>query len=240
MENSTYIALSGENARQQQMDVLANNVANLSTPGFKAERTMFQEYMAKTKGGQDQSSFVQIIGNARDMSQGPVSQTGNPLDVALNGPGFLPVTTPNGTEYTRDGHLSMDAQGELTTSTGLVLQGDGGAPIVIPSGSGQITIARDGTVSSQQGTIGKVSVVNFDNPQTMNELQGGLYTTDQTATAATGTTVEQGAIEGSNVQAILEMTKLMDASRQVTNSKNFTDGEHNRLKNAIDRLGKTV
>ena len=141
MENSTYIALSGENARQQQMDVLSNNIANMSTPGFKAERTMFQEHMVKAQNGQNAggSDFVDIIGNARDMSQGPISQTGNPLDVALNGEGFIPVTTPNGTEYTRDGHLSMDAQGELTTSTGLVLQGDGGAPIVVPSGSGQIT-----------------------------------------------------------------------------------------------------
>ena len=120
------------------------------------------------------------------------------------------------------------------------MQGDGGAPIVIPSGSGEITIGKDGTVATQQGTIGKISVVNFDNPQTMNELQGGLYTTDQTSQPATGTTVEQGAVEESNVNPILEMTQLMETSRQVTNTKNFTDGEHNRIKNAIDRLGKTV
>jgi flagellar basal-body rod protein FlgF len=240
METSTYIALSGQNARQQQMDVLANNIANMSTPGFKAERMMFKEFMIKTPNGDDASSYVDTIGNARDMSQGPISHTGNPLDLALNGNGFLTVTTPNGNQYTRNGQLKLDTQGELVTSSGFVVQGDGGAPIVIPSGSGEITIDKDGTVATQQGTIGKVSVVNFDNPQTMNELQGGLYVTDQTAQPATGTTVEQGAIEESNVKPIVEMTQLMDTSRQVTNSKNFTDGEHNRLKNAIDRLGKTI
>jgi flagellar basal-body rod protein FlgF len=160
--------------------------------------------------------------------------------VALNGMGFMSVTTPGGTQYTRNGHLGLDAQGELVTSSGLPVQSDGGSAIVIPPGSGEITITRDGTVSTQLGTIGKIAVVNFDNPQIMNELQGGLYITDQAAQPATNTTVEQGTTEESNVTPIVEMTKLMDTSRQVTNTKNFTDGEHNRLKNAIDRLGKTI
>jgi flagellar basal-body rod protein FlgF len=126
------------------------------------------------------------------------------------------------------------------TSAGFVVQSDGGAPIVIPAGSGNINISRDGTVSTQRGTIGKIGVVKFANPQTMQELAQGMYTTDQTSQPSPTTAVEQGAIEQSNVQPILEMTRLMETSRQVTNTKNFTDGEHTRLKNAIDRLGKTV
>src|SRR5215469_13756093 len=105
MDTSTYIVLSGQFARQRQMDVLANNIANLSTPGFKGERTMFKEYVAKASGGTDPSSYVDIVGNARDMAQGPLTRTGNPLDVALNGDGFFAVTTAAGTQYTRNGHL---------------------------------------------------------------------------------------------------------------------------------------
>jgi flagellar basal-body rod protein FlgF len=240
MENSTYIALSGQNAREHQMEVLANNIANLSTPGFKGEKMMFQEYLSKPPDGGDPSSYVVSQGNSRDMSQGNLTHTGNPLDVALDGAGFMTVTTPSGNQYTRNGHLELDNQGELTTSAGFVVQGEGGSPIVIPSGTASVTIGKDGTVSTDKQTIGKISVVNFDNPQTLAESQGGLYSTTQTPTPAAGTTVEQGTIEEANIQPVVEMTKLMDAAHQIGVAKNFADGEHTRLKNAIDRLGKTV
>lgn len=240
MENSTYIALSGQTAREHQMEVLANNIANLSTPGFKGEKMMFQEYLSKPAGGGDPSSYVVSQGNSRDMSQGNLTHTGNPLDVALDGAGFMTVTTPSGNQYTRNGHLQLDNQGELATSAGFVVQGEGGSPIVIPSGTASITIGKDGTVSTDKQTIGKIAVVNFDNPQALAESQGGLYSTTQAPTPAAGTTVEQGTIEEANIQPIVEMTKLMDAAHQIGVAKNFADGEHTRLKNAIDRLGKTV
>lgn len=242
MDTSTYIALSGQDARQREMDVLANNIANLSTPGFKGEQMMFHEYLSTPSGSSDPSSYVSIVGNARDMSQGPLTHTGNPLDIALNGPGFLSVATPAGTnEYTRDGHLQLDSQGEIVSASGFVVQSEAGSPIVIPSGAGPVTIGKDGTVSTRDGSIAKIGVVTFADPQQMQEQQGGLYTTTQTSQPAAGTTtVEQGTIEDSNIQPIVEMTKLMTAERDITSSKNFADGEHNRLKNAIDRLGKTI
>jgi flagellar basal-body rod protein FlgF len=240
MDNSTYIALSGQTAREHQMEVLANNIANLSTPGFKAEKMMFQEYLSKSPDGSDPSSYVVSQGNARDMSQGPMTHTSNPLDIALNGAGFLTVTTPSGNQYTRNGHLQLDSQGELVTSAGFVVQGDGGSPIVIPAGAGSITIGKDGTVATDKQTIGKISVVNFDNPQLLAETQGGLFTTTQAAQPVTGTNVEQGTIEDANIQPVVEMTKLMNAAHEIGMAKNFADGEHTRLKNAIDRLGKTV
>jgi flagellar basal-body rod protein FlgF len=240
MDSSTYIALSGQNAREHQMEVLANNIANLSTPGFKAEKMMFQEYLTKPTDGSDPNSYVVSQGNARDMTQGPLTHTSNPLDVALNGAGFMTVTTPSGNQYTRNGHLQLDNQGELVTSAGFVVQGEGGSPIVIPSGAASITIGKDGTVATEKQTVGKIAVVNFDNPQTLAETQGGLYTTDQIAQPVTTTNVEQGTIEEANIQPVVEMTKLMDAAHEISVAKNFADGEHTRIKNAIDRLGKTV
>jgi flagellar basal-body rod protein FlgF len=240
MDTSTYIALSGQTVREHQMEVLANNIANLSTPGFKAEKMMFQEYLSKPTDGSDPSSYVVSQGNARDMSQGPLNHTGNPLDVALNGAGFLTVTTPSGDQYTRNGHLQIDTQGELVTSAGFVVQGEGGSPIVIPSGTASITIGKDGTVATNKQTIGKIAVVNFDNPQALAETQGGLYSTPQIAQPVATTSVEQNTIEDANIQPVVEMTKLMNAAHEIGVAKNFADGEHTRIKNAIDRLGKTI
>lgn len=239
MDISTYIALSGEAARDQQMAVLANNIANMSTPGFKAERMMFAEYLANAPGGQ-QVSYVTQAGNNHDMSQGPLNHTGNPLDIALSGEGWLAITTPTGTSYTRSGHFQLDPQGELVTANGYPLQGDGGAPIVVPSGSGDVTINPDGTVATQQGIIGHIPIVTFANPQAMTAEANNLYNSSEVPQPITTTPVEQGTIEDSNLQPILAMTQLMNASREMTSEKNFGDAENTRLTTAIQRLGKTV
>lgn len=239
MDTSSYIALSGQSARDQEMAVMANNIANMSTPGFKAERMMFSEYLANAPGGK-QVSYVTQAGNNHDMSQGPLTHTGNPLDIALSGDGWLAVTTPTGTSYTRSGHFQLDPQGEIVSSNGYLLQGDGGAPIVVPIGSGNVTISADGTVGTQQGAIGHIPVVNFGNPQAMTAEANGLYNSSEAPQPITTTSIEQGTIEESNLQPILAMTQLMNASREMSSAKTFGDAENNRLKNAIQELGKTV
>jgi flagellar basal-body rod protein FlgF len=239
MDTSTYIALSGESARQQEMAVLANNIANMSTPGFKGERMMFSEYLANAPGG-SQLAYVTQAGNNHDMSQGPLKHTGNALDIALNGDGWLAVTTPGGTSYTRSGHFELDPQGELVTSNGYLLQNDGGAPIVVPDNSGPVTISKDGTVSTAQGTIGHIPVVTFANPQLMVAEANGLYDTTEAPQPIANTQIVQGAIEDSNVQPVLAMTRLLNAANELKAAKSFSDAENNRLKTAIERLGKTV
>jgi len=239
MDTSTYIALSGEAAREQQMAVLANNIANMSTPGFKGERMLFAEYLANAPGG-SQIAYVTQDGNNHDMSEGPLKRTGNALDVALNGDGWLAVSTPNGTAYTRSGHFQLDPQGEIITSNGYQLQNDAGAPIVVPADSGPVTIGTDGTVATSQGTIGHIPVVNFANPQLMVAEANGLYDTTEAPQPVTTTSIVQGSIEDSNVQPILAMTQLMNAADELKAAKTFSDAENDRLKNAIEQLGKTV
>ena len=240
MDTSTYISLSGLAARDQEMAVLANNIANMSTPGFKAERMMFSEYLANAPGG-SLSSYVTQAGNNHDMSSGPLTHTGNSLDIALNGEGWLAITTPTGTSYTRSGHFQLDPQGELVTSNGYLLQGDGGAPIVVPAGAGDVTISPDGTVSTaSQGTLGHIPVVNFANPQLMTAEANNLYSTTEAPQPVTNTQVMQGTIEESNLQPILAITRLVNAAREMTAIKDFGDAENSRIKNAIQDLGKTV
>src|SRR5215469_2049692 len=114
MQNATYIALSSQTALQRQMDVVANNLANLSTPAFKGEEMLFSQYLTRARGT-GAMAFVEDAGTARDLRQGPITKTGNPLDLALQGPGYFSVDTPLGTRYTRAGHFQIDAQNQLVT-----------------------------------------------------------------------------------------------------------------------------
>jgi flagellar basal-body rod protein FlgF len=241
MDAASSVALSGQLVRERQMDVLANNIANLSTTAYKGEQMLFAEFLATSPDGA-RTDYVRDNGTVRDWSEGPLTQTGDPLDVALQGGGFLEVQTAAGIRYTRDGRLKLNPQGQLSTIDGDPVLGDGAAPIQVPQGTGEITIGTDGTMSSAQGTIGKLAVVSF----APADLQGlvadgqGLYETDATATPDTETLVRQDMLEGSNVQPVLEMTRLMNAARAAGVAKNFQDNESDRHKNAIDRLAKTV
>jgi flagellar basal-body rod protein FlgF len=239
MENPSYVALSGQVARERQMDVLSNNIANVSTTAFKAQSMIFSEFLATSADG-SKLSYVQDAGTVRDYSQGPLTQTGGQLDVALQGAGFLEVQTAQGIRYTRDGRMKLDSTGALVTLDGDPVLGQGDQPITVPANSASISIGQDGSISTLDGSVGRFAVVNFDRVQALSAEASGLYSTDQIPTAATDTKVVQGMVEESNVKPIIEITRLMNASHQFGAAKSFTDGESDRHKNAIDRLAKVV
>ncbi len=238
MDAPSSVALSGQLVREQQMDVLANNIANLSTIGFKGQSMVFAEFLTSANG--ERAAYVKDAGTVRDWSQGPLTRTGNTLDVALQGAGFLEVETAAGTRYTRDGRMKLDAQGQLVDLDGDPVLGQGDQPILVPQGSAPVSISQDGTITSNTGNVGQLAVVSFDQLQGLEAETDGLFTTDEAPTQATDTKVVQGMVEESNVQPVLEMTRLMEASRAVGRAKTFQDNEADRHKNAIDRLAKTV
>src|ERR1700759_4686280 len=138
MENSLLVSLSQQLAAYRAMDVIANNIANVSTPGFKREAAKFQEYVAEMRPAEGQKgpqpvSFVKEAGVVRDSSQGNIEQTGAPFDLAISGKGYFAVQTPGGLRYTRDGHFTLDGNGNLVTSQGYQVQGDGGAITITPN-----------------------------------------------------------------------------------------------------------
>ena|ERR1700730_14156005 len=244
MQNATYIALSSQVALQRHMDVIANNLANLSTPAFKGEEMLFSQYLVQPRGTPP-LAFVQDVGTARDMRRGPLTKTGNPLDVALDGNGYLAVQTPLGARYTRNGHFQIDGQGQIVTSQGYPVLSDAGAPIPLPANVKDIAIGQDGTISvSQDGTassspIGKLQVVNFAQPQLLTPAANGLYLTDQAPEpAGSSTAVQQGMIEDSNVQPVVELTRLMAIARASGSIKDFLDEESTRQRDTIDKLSK--
>jgi flagellar basal-body rod protein FlgF len=248
VENALLIGLSRQMVLERQLDVVANNVANVSTNGFKADKQLFEEYLSSGAhednfpGAGRRVSYVQDRGTYRDFSQGGMQHTGNPLDVAIAGDGFLTVQTAAGERYTRDGNLHMNNLGQLTTAAGDLVMGTTG-PIVFQQTDHDITISPDGTVTVLEGSNridsirGKLRLVSFANPQQAEKQGSNLY-------AAAGgapqqdlkSTIEQGYIEKSNVSAVGEMSKMVEVTRSYTQVANMLQVQSDLRKNAIEKL----
>ncbi len=240
MNDASSVALSAQLAALHEADIIANNLANMSTTGYKGEHVAFAQFLSQSGDGTP-IAYVQEQGVARDPSQGTINTTNTRLDVAIRGEGYFTVQTPLGDRYTRNGHFQLDTTGEIVTSQGYPVLSDSGSPLVVPQGSGEITIGGDGSVSTLQGQIGKIGLVTFADQQAMTETAGGYFTTDQTTQPAPdGTKLMQGSLEGSNVEPIIEITRLLSAQRNVDYSKTFVSTLATQTSNAIDRLGKSV
>ncbi|MGH6871718.1 MAG: flagellar basal-body rod protein FlgF [Rhizomicrobium sp.] len=243
MDNTLLVSLSHQLAAYRSMDVIANNLANADTPAFKRETAMFQQYVEKVtpaegETGPQQVSFVKDAGTARDLTQGHISVTNAPFDFAVNGPGYFTIQTANGPRYTRNGHFTMDASGRLTTQDGDPLQGDGGDITVAPE-DGDIHVASDGTVSGVKGQIGKLKLVDFDNDMALQKEGSSLYSTTQQPKDVEHPVIQQGAIEASNVQPIIEISNMIQVMRAYQATANLTQSQEDLMRNAIDKLAET-
>ncbi len=237
MENSIYIALSRQSVLSTNMNIIANNVANVNTPGFRGQNLIFSEYVSDPRGQKDPLSFVTDHGQYQVTTPGSVKQTGNPLDISLNGPGFIGVKQPNGDiAYTRAGNFQLGIDGELQTSAGYSVVDAGGAEITIPAQSTEINIDTRGRISDQTGAIGQIQITEFENIQEMIPLGNNLYQIDAAGKPAEGTVVTQGTLEGSNVNAILETTRMIDTLRSYQGIQKLIQSEHERLRSAIQKL----
>jgi len=237
MENTSIIALSRAITLQRQMELVANNVANMNTTGFKSEQPLFIEYVNRPQRD-EKYSMVQDYSTLRDLAAGPITQTGNPLDVALEGDGYLTVDTIDGPRYTRNGNLTLNSERQLVNSQGLPVLDDSGNPLTIPQNTSDITINPDGTVLGGNIQLGKLGIATFKNEQFMTQMGNGLYQTDEKPTQSEKTVVRQGFLENSNVQSIVEMTTMVDVNRQYQNIQNLMKTEHDRLRNAYSKLAK--
>lgn len=239
MENSIYLGLSRQMVLQTNMDIVANNVANMSTPGFRGQNLVFEEYIADPRGSDDPLSFVYDESQYQLTEPGPVSFTENPLDIYLAGPGFMGVKGPgNETVYTRAGNLQIAPDGTLITSSGFTITDAGGGQITIPPDSAEISIDDRGFVSNQDGTLGQIMVTEFENLQELEPLGNNLYRTDARGGQAFNTTVKQGQLEGSNIKPVVEMTRMIDTLRSFQAVQQLMQTENERLSSAIERLSQ--
>jgi flagellar basal-body rod protein FlgF len=239
MESTAYIALSRQMVLDRQMDVIAHNIANATTTGFKAA-AMLLEPVPVDAGARQRLAFVQDLGMIRDFGPGPVTVTGNPLDLAIEGPGYLAVQTAAGVRYSRSGQLHLNDLGELATPGGDPVLDDGGAPVAVPLDAGPITIATDGTVSAPTTVVGRLDLVAFADEQRLEPVGDGLYRTDQTPQPATGARLVQGALEGSNVRPIIEMVEMMATLRAYQGTQRLLDTDHDLHRRAIERMLETT
>ena len=236
MENAVYIALSRQTTLMRQMDLLANNIANADTPGFKGEHMMFAEHLTRVGGPNDRMSFVEDIGVARDLSPGNLVKTGNDLDVAIHGRGYFVVQTSVGNRYTRVGQFRVSDNGMLTTGAGDPVLDRRGGPIQLPRDVNKIDIGEDGTLAADGRPVGQLDLVGFANEQALRKTMSGLYTTDAQPEPIDRPKLVQGMIETSNVQPIIETARMMELLRSFQGMQGMLDGEHERQQRAIREI----
>jgi len=250
MENTLLVALSRQMSLERQIDVIANNVANVNTTGFKANKSLFEEYL-NTGAREDnftvsdrRVSFVQDRTAYHDFSQGPLEKTGNPLDVSVEGKAFIAVQTPNGERYTRDGSFQINAQGQLVTNGGNIVQGTNG-PITFQPTDREIKISAEGTITVREGIVtqfdsirGKLKLVKFDSPQRLTKEGANLYAAPAGVAAQpdVAARVNQGFVEKSNVSAVAEMTRMMEVMRTYQSVASLMQQQSDLRKTAIQTL----
>lgn len=248
MENALLIGLSRQIVLERQMDVVANNVANVNTNGYKADKSLFQEFLRSGAHednfiGQDRRvSYVLDSGTFKDLSPGPTEQTKNPLDVSIDGDGFLVVQTPAGERYTRDGALQINNQGQLVTAAGNPVLGNSG-PIVFQPTDHDVSIAADGNITVLEGlnridsVRGKLRVVSFAQAQGLLKEGSNLYSAGTAAAQPdTASKVRQGFIEKSNVNSVVEMSRMIEVTRTYTQIANMLQQQSDLHKSAIEKL----
>ncbi len=251
MENALLVGLSRQTALERELDVVANNIANLNTAGFKSANSVFEEFLTPIArennfSGPDTSvRYVLDRSSYRNFGQGPVQRTGNVLDVALEGNVFLAVQVGGGERYTRNGSMQINAAGQLVTSDGTVVAGDNG-PIIFQATDRNISIAADGRISVIEGGAtgsveaqrGKLKLVTFANPRQLQAEGANLYSAPANVQSqvAINPRVTQGALEGSNVNGVYEMTRMIEINRTYTQVATMLQGESDLRKSSIDKL----
>ena len=242
MENALLIGLSRQMALGRELDVVANNMANVTTNGYKARHSRFHEHMmpkasAETFPPADRRlSFVLDGGAPLDLSTGAIERTGRPLDAAIKGDAFFAVQTPAGERYTRNGAFEINAAGQLATSDGHVALGENG-PIAFSPQESNPAIAADGTVTTSAGQRGKLRLVSFADARTLTNEGANLFSASAPGRPAGATSkVEPGAIERSNVKPIIEMSRLVEVNRSYSNVASMLSRIDEMRRGAISRL----
>ncbi|HUO89794.1 MAG TPA: flagellar basal-body rod protein FlgF [Rhizomicrobium sp.] len=242
MENSLLISLSHQVAAYRSMDLIANNLANVSTPAYRREEPSFNEYISLVRPGEGQVgmqplSFVADGGVVRDLSEGRLENTNAPFDFAIHGKGYFVVQTASGERYTRNGHFSLDPSGQIVTSNGDPVQGDGGAITITPD-DGEIHIAQDGTISGKNGQIGRLRIVDFADPRALTKEGSSLYSAGtQSPVPADTFTLESGMLESSNVEPVVEISHMIEVMRAYQAVAALTQTQEDLMLQADDKLG---
>jgi len=242
MENISTVALSRLVAQSHDLEVMATNLANANTPGFHAERTQFTAWFAREPAsaeppGGGPVSYAQEGATYRDATPGAMKVTGNPLDLAIGDPdGWFTVATPNGPRLTRAGQFQLDANGQVVTAQGYPLLDANGRPLQTQPSDTRLKVTGDGTLASENGPIGRIGVVTVADANTLVAEGGALFRASQPTQPSAQPRLVQGAVEGSNVQPVIEVARMMSQLREYQLAAQMVQGESDRQSGAIDKI----
>jgi flagellar basal-body rod protein FlgF len=237
MDNAGYVTLTRQSGLMREMQVIAHNIANASTTGFRREGVLFSEFVRDLRG--DEATLSMASGNARQtfLSQGGLTFTGGDLDLAIEGPGFFRIETDQGERLTRAGHFAIDAEGQIVNQDGFRLLDDGGAPVQVPPGT-TLSVARDGTLSADGEPVAQLGLVVIEDPADLRRESGTLHEATGPVRPAEGAVIHQGFLEDSNVSPIAEMARMITVQRAYEAGQKFLDREDERIRAVIQTLSR--
>ncbi len=237
MENAGYTTITRQSGLMREMRVVANNIANAATSGFRQEGVIFSEYV-KSVDNAASLSMGQADARKTSFAQGALTQTGGQFDFAIEGDGFFLVQTPQGERLTRAGSFTPNADGDLVTPDGFQVLDPGGAPVFIPPGASDIAVSADGTISSEGNPVGQMGVVQPVDPQQLVREDGVMFRADDGYEPADQARVLQRFIENSNVNPVLQLTRMIEVQRAYELGASFLEAEDERVRQAMRALSQ--
>ena len=237
METAGYATLSRQSGLMREMRVVANNIANAATTGYRSEGLIFSEYV-KSAPGQSSMSMGRANIHNTSLEQGQLTQTNGTFDFAIEGEAFFMVETPQGERLTRSGAFSSNAEGDLVTMDGHRVLDAGGAPVFVPTDADSVEVGTDGTISVGGQPLGQIGLFKPVEARTMSREDGVMFRVDGDVEPALDGRVLQGFLEGSNVNAITQVTRMIEIQRAYEMGQSFLETEDQRIRNAIEKLIK--
>ncbi|AJE44812.1 flagellar hook-basal body complex protein [Celeribacter indicus] len=238
MDSAGYTTLTRLSGLNREMQAIANNIANVSTTGFRKEGMLFSEHVSAL--GRDEDSLSMAHANVRltHAAQGPLAATGGTYDFAIEGEGFFLLQMPEGQALTRNGAFTTNEQGELTSHDGARLMDDGGAPIFIPPAARTISVSADGTLSADGEPLARIGLYMPEDPLTLLRTNGVRFIPTGGVVPQEGSVLLQGHLETSNVDAVTEIARMIEVQHAYTTGQKFIEQEHERIKTVISTLGR--
>jgi len=237
MEAPTFVTLSRQTGLKSEMRILANNIANASTTGYRQEGLLFSEFV-RTAPGQASLSMSRAQVRNTSQEQGTLTQTDGDLDFAIEGDGFFLIETPDGQRLTRSGSFSTNAGGDLVTPSGYRVLDAGGAPVFVPGGAA-VSVASDGTISADGQPLGQIGLFTPADPNTLMREDGVMFRTDGEIEPVVNARILQGFIENSNVNPLLQVARMVEVQRAYEMGQSFAETEDQRIRNAVRTLIRT-
>lgn len=238
MENAIYTTLTRQSGLMDEMRIVANNIANSATTGFRAEGMLFAEHVSALGPGTESLSMATATVRETLQTQGAMAQTGGAFDLAIEGEGFFLVQTPQGERLTRAGNFTPDQNGDLVTPEGYNVLDAGGAPVFVPTGAGPVGIAPDGTISAGGQPVGQIGIVVPSDPLGMIREDGVRFEAQGGYEPAPDGKMLQGFLESANVNPVLQIARMIEVQRAYELGQSFMDKEDERIRGVLRALGK--